>query len=128
MNAPSFRLRTILIIIATLAVLMGFGAMIRPGPMRGIYEYLVPTDRFGSDRARFDLRRWEIWIWIDETVDSKGTVKDISYICISIEYVASLAVILAAPVILTVDYLARRRTDISRLDGASTDLRIGPVS
>jgi hypothetical protein len=128
MNAPGFRLRTILILIATLAVLMGLGATIRPGPMRGIYEYLVPTDRFGSDRARFDLRRWEVWIWVDETVDSKGIVKEIDYMCIPIEHVASLAVILAAPVILTVDYLARRRTDISRQDEASIDLRAGPVS
>jgi hypothetical protein len=120
MNASAFRLRTILIAIAILAVLMGLGRMIRPGPMRGIYEYLVPADRFGSGRARFDLQRWEVWIWVDETVDSNRIVKEINYLCITIEYVVIITIILAAPVILTVDYLARRGTDISRQDGTSS--------
>ena len=66
MNAPGFRLRTFLIVIAILAVLMGLGSIVRPGPMRGIYEYLVPTDLFGSQRARFDFQRWEVWVWVDE--------------------------------------------------------------
>jgi hypothetical protein len=96
--------------------------------MQGIYEYLVPTDRFGSERVRFDLQRWEIWTWVDETVDGNGIVKEIDYVCIPIEYLVTLTIILAAPVILTVDYLARRRVKISRQDGASTDLRAGPVS
>jgi hypothetical protein len=96
--------------------------------MRGIYEYLVPADRFGSEGARFDLQRWEVWLWVDETVDGKRTVQEIDYLCIPIEYVVSDAFILAAPAILTVDYLARRRTDIRREDAASTDLRAGPLS
>jgi hypothetical protein len=128
MNAPGFRLRTVLIVIATLAVLLGLGRMIRPGPMRGIYEYLVSADHFGSQRARFDLQRWEVWIWVDETVDGNGIVKEINYVCVPMEYVVTITIILAAPVILTVDYLARRRTDISLQDAASTDLRAGPRS
>ena len=120
MNAPGFRLRMILIVIATLAVLMGLGRIVRPGPMRGIYEYLVPTGLFGSQRARFDFQRLEVWIWVDETVDSNGILIEINYLCIPIEYVVTIGVILAAPVILTVNYLARRGTDISRQDGISS--------
>src|SRR5262249_23332441 len=102
--------------------------MIRPGPMQGIYEYLVPADRFWSGGVRFDLQRCEVWIWVDETVDGKGTVKEINYVCIPVEYVLTVAFILAAPVILSLDYLARRRTDISRQAGAPAALKAGPVS
>jgi len=117
MRRHGLRLRTILVVIATLAVLMGLGATMRPGPIRGVYGIVVPIDQFGPGRPRFDLQRWEVWIpddptsveWIsaDES-PANDPGKDL-YVCIPVEYVVTPLVIVALPIAFTIDYLLRRR-------------------
>jgi hypothetical protein len=129
-DVSSLRLRTMMIIIATLAVLMVLGAIMRSGRgPQGVYGWLEPPDS-GSGPARFVTRRWEVWIRIDQTLDSRGFLKETEYVCIPVEYLATLIVILAVPVILAVDYLSRWRKQDQfrgRPDGPSTTCPFGKL-
>jgi hypothetical protein len=128
MRSYGFRLRTILVAIACLGVLMGLGATMRPGPMRGLYGIIVPPSQFGSARLRLDFHRWEVWIrddsdsssveWLSEQ-DRLDSIGKISFVCIPIEYLLAIVVFVASPFVLVVDYLLRRRKWAKPSPGAS---------
>jgi hypothetical protein len=58
---PGFRLRTIMLVIAVVAVLLGLGATRRSDPGSHIIEILRIAD-LDSDRAVGLTESWEVWI------------------------------------------------------------------
>jgi hypothetical protein len=104
MRYTGFRLRTIVIVITTLAVLMGLGETMRRG-----LPYQVPRGGLLELTSRAEIR-----IWTGQVVDPDGTIIE-TYLLIPLEYVLALIAFLAAPILLVANYLSlRRKRDVLR--------------
>jgi hypothetical protein len=110
-SASGFRLRTILTIIAALAILMGLGAAIR--------RVLPPTGPTGS---LLELNyRGEISVRTGQELDRNGSVVE-TYLTIPLEFIIALVVIVTAPIVLRGEY-ANRGKKWSGLRGCPSSSR-----
>lgn len=124
MSQPGFRLRTIMVVIAILAILMGLAATRRTDPGSRIVEILRIAD-LDSHRTVGFTESWEVWIrvvqafpadlirfLVDPSIVEGGSrgpgVNTVVYL-IPLEYLATLVIVSAMTIAMLVDYLARRR-------------------
>jgi hypothetical protein len=122
MIAPGFRLRTILIIIATLAVLMGLCQAIERSAPR-----LLPDNRtIGMTRDGITILTGRSY--------ANGLITT-THLLIPLGLIVILIGLLTIPIILAVDHQSRRRNraehhrspEVSRPDESSSDHQAGPT-
>jgi hypothetical protein len=119
-----FRLRTIMVVIAVVAILMGLGAMRRRDPGSHFIDIIGVAD-LDSDRSGGLTESWMVWIRVVQSSPNAlirflihpsivengsrepGVTTAVYFI--PLEYVATLVIVSATTILMLVDYLARRR-------------------
>ena len=136
MRHPGFRLRTIMLVIAVVAILLGLGATRRSDPGSRIIA-MLRIDDLDSNRVVGLTESWEVWIRVVQAVPaeliriliepsieesgSRGPGANTAVYLVPLEYVAILIIVLTTTIVMLADYLSRRRRRAERcrsLDGS----------